>query len=953
MKKLFSYLLISSMVVLSSCTNYDDQFDDLNTQINTLKTQIEGFSSLSSGLTALQGTVASLQTAIANIPVTPATDISGLESTQATLTAALTSLAADVKALQDTLATAATAAEVAALQTALTAAQSDLTELLASNNVYSDDLVINSSATLEVAKSLGSKLTILNADLIIDQDANMSAADLQAVTEVIVTTTGNIQYEMASKSSTVATFSKLTSAGNIYVDVAGDISFPELENATTLHIGDSHTSSISSFSAPKLTKITAFGDGGSSQYLNGDINITTGVAHAIDLPKATAITLSALATYDNGALAVTGDKDFDFDLSAITSKTAAGSSNPFDLSIDGAKTLSLPLITKGNIVAENVETVNLPLFIGGSTDNFLDAVSLTLGAYTEDLETGADLETLVFTGAKPASADDADDFGPSVDLTASIDAVSITIGGVVNAVNAHFDTTNKSLETFVLTGKANAVTIEDTESITALTLAHTAEQAEFASLTIKDNIEVVTLSVDSLVSAASLIITGNDALTTISFDALKTQGGAATAPVNVDVSDNDLTASLAEYAADAESSSTYATGSFTSTSGMKDLKAYLDAAIVKYNTTGGTVYAAFDTLDAYFDEDDVADPDAPFTLSTTKGAEPRLEVVYVSDAGYTAGTSTGSAKAKRSFVVELDSAGATDVDIDINGGSVADGIALNANAAVAVGEILTTAQTAAATALGATMSASRTASGTAEITFGALDSTAENSPTSATLIGQIATGNTFKVSDTARLTVGGQTVTASHTTGTGSTTTELAAALVTLYNAKYGAAIRDYNLTSNAGVITVSSRDLGSGGVGNLISVVLGTKAAATSTTNIGFRINTVDTADNKTVAATNKVLVTFESSTAGSPLSEIGYPGKATVRLTEKTVIITSATADQITVTELTTSVGGNASTQSAAVTATNTYPTDSRADVRNPDGDITTAPVGELKDHDYTSWL
>ena len=37
MKKLFSYLLISSMVVLSSCTNYDDQFDDLNTQINTLE----------------------------------------------------------------------------------------------------------------------------------------------------------------------------------------------------------------------------------------------------------------------------------------------------------------------------------------------------------------------------------------------------------------------------------------------------------------------------------------------------------------------------------------------------------------------------------------------------------------------------------------------------------------------------------------------------------------------------------------------------------------------------------------------------------------------------------------------------------------------------------------------------------------------------------------------------
>ena len=103
MKKLFSYLLISSMVVLSSCTNYDDQFDDLNSQINSLKGQIEGFSSLSSGLTALQGTVASLQSAVANIPVTPATDISGLESS-------LETLAASVAELQTALASAASSA---------------------------------------------------------------------------------------------------------------------------------------------------------------------------------------------------------------------------------------------------------------------------------------------------------------------------------------------------------------------------------------------------------------------------------------------------------------------------------------------------------------------------------------------------------------------------------------------------------------------------------------------------------------------------------------------------------------------------------------------------------------------------------------------------------------------------------------------------------------------------
>ena len=126
MKKLFSYLLISSMVVLSSCTNYDDQFDDLNAQINTLKTQIEGFSSLSSGLTALQGTVASLQAAINAIDIPAATDVSGLATAAnlAALDTALTALAAEVDALTAALANAATAAEVAALQTAFNCSSS-------------------------------------------------------------------------------------------------------------------------------------------------------------------------------------------------------------------------------------------------------------------------------------------------------------------------------------------------------------------------------------------------------------------------------------------------------------------------------------------------------------------------------------------------------------------------------------------------------------------------------------------------------------------------------------------------------------------------------------------------------------------------------------------------------------------------------------------------------------
>ena len=121
----------------------------------------------------------------------------------------------------------------------------------------------------------------------------------------------------------------------------------------------------------------------------------------------------------------------------------------------------------------------------------------------------------------------------------------------------------------------------------------------------------------------------------------------------------------------------------------------------------------------------------------------------------------------------------------------------------------------------------------------------------------------------------------------------------------------------------------------------------------MGYRINTVDTSDNKTLGNTSAVLVTFEASSAASPLSEIGYPSKA-LATAAKSLQVTGGTS-AVTITELTTSVGGNAASQSAAVTATNSYPTDSRADVRNPDANVsvTTAQVGTLKTHNQTSWL
>ena len=145
MKKLFSYLLIASVLTFSSCTNYDDQFADLEASIEALKTQVAGFSTLSASLTTLQSSVAEVKTSIANLPGNDAleADLEALSATVSALTASLESLAgivatgestteainaavAAIEANQDALATA--LADVATAQAAAATAASTSSE---------------------------------------------------------------------------------------------------------------------------------------------------------------------------------------------------------------------------------------------------------------------------------------------------------------------------------------------------------------------------------------------------------------------------------------------------------------------------------------------------------------------------------------------------------------------------------------------------------------------------------------------------------------------------------------------------------------------------------------------------------------------------------------------------------------------------------------------------------
>ena len=566
MKKLFSYLLISSMVVLSSCTNYDDQFDDLNTQINSLKGQIEGFSSLSSGLTALQGTVASLQTAIANIPVTPATDVSGL-ATAANLTAldtALTALAAEVDALTASLANAATSAEVTALAASLATAQSDLSDLLASNNVYTTtELKINSAASLTVAKALGDKLAIINGSVTIENTAAaaMNATDLQAVVDKMVTITGKLDYTHSGTGVTGVVFNNLIGTGDLDLDQEAPISMPKLASAAAVDL--TSDVKVTSVSFPELTKVTSF----------NTLSFTQ--AESLSMPKFVGETGDA-------AFSVTLKSKSTIDLSAYnTIDETTAKDVAHTLTVNGPSALTLSNWVLG-VVTTDVEVLTLPKAHNTPVTTATKLKEVHLHSLRDDVtfdSTYVKLATVDIIGDYDKVGVAATVAGPRTnDVTlggASIE--TLTLAGHMGNVTI---TGATSLSSVTTSGGMTSFSVADATDLTELTLGHgpnSSSTLKRSDLSVTGATSLTKLVADKINNASKLTLTGNTELASISMAALAAIATETSAEA-VNIYGNNLDAQSFQLPS-ATGATPVVAAKITTNSGLSSLKAYLDKAI--------------------------------------------------------------------------------------------------------------------------------------------------------------------------------------------------------------------------------------------------------------------------------------------------------------------------------------------------------------------------------------
>tara|TARA_B100000902_G_scaffold314235_1_gene304926 strand:+ start:913 stop:4128 length:3216 start_codon:yes stop_codon:yes gene_type:complete len=647
MKKGLLTVLLASLVLVG-CQNYDDQFDDLNAQISALKTQVDGLSSLSAQVSSLSGTISGLSAGVsaaqsaaaaaeaAGNAAQSAATAAGTEAAAATaaanaidfssLTAGLATLQAEVDAIQASLATAATATDIATLQAELDGIEADVTELLEGSGVYTTTLQITNSALLSAAKALGNGINVISGGLNVAVTSDMNMGDLQTVIDKVYNVTGNVTFtNTTSANQTPITFNKLTSSTDVNLQQKGAYELKTLVSARTVTLGNTYSDDVSKVHLDALTSVTSI--------------VTGSSANAITFDQATAIDLGSLAYYTGGDLSLTTKNGGTLDIASLTDTNSAGTLAPFKLTIAGPETVSLSLLdgdgtatTAGEIEVSKVDNLTITGFSGTiDVNNKVENLTIEDG-YLMDISGATDLETATVEGVKaygktyaaksatnqlPYSYDSYyPDFSP---VAGTDDLSSVTLTGQFNVVNLGLGLAN--LATVTMNAKATSLSLDATPDLTSAALAGstindvsvvgsgastlsldygyravaesgTASDVTTGTLTVTDNLDLTSLT-STVDDIGDLDITGNTALTTLSFANLNSVG-TTTAP-DADVYNNALTAVKATdtYQATIASTAVHGstdTGSYDAgTSGMDGLQSYLDAIVTNGTTVNPVV----------------------------------------------------------------------------------------------------------------------------------------------------------------------------------------------------------------------------------------------------------------------------------------------------------------------------------------------------------------------------
>ena len=164
------------------------------------------------------------------------TTVNGIEGGISTaVDTALADGLADINAaiaeLETQIGQVATGEDVDSINSTLDGLETDLEDLLASNNIFTGDLIINSDATLEFAENLKGKVGIINGNVFIEQSTEMDSTRLQTIASKIKTITGDLVIRAQASTVGGVSLDSLIGVSNLKVAQPGSIAFPLLASA--------------------------------------------------------------------------------------------------------------------------------------------------------------------------------------------------------------------------------------------------------------------------------------------------------------------------------------------------------------------------------------------------------------------------------------------------------------------------------------------------------------------------------------------------------------------------------------------------------------------------------------------------------------------------------------------------------------------------------------------------
>lgn len=559
----------------------------------------------------------------------------------------LADINAAIAELETQIGQVATGEDVDSINSTLDGLETDLEDLLASNNIFTGDLIINSDATLEFAENLKGKVGIINGSVFIEQSAEMDSTRLQTIASKIKTITRDLVIRAQASTVGGVSLDSLIGVTNVKVAQPGSIAFPLLTSVQEVVIGNNYrVDGAVDFSS--LTGVSKFisgsiGDDGTNTY--SGFGVTGTQNNTISAPRAASIDLGALTYYTPKNLTINGDDDTSLDLGMLESKDANGRARNYTLDVNGAKALNVPGLVGGKVTVEDVADVTLSAFEGEITVK-AGVENVILGALKSDFDATAASDLITADLTMDASAKKAD-------FTGAGDLESATIAGAVQTVTF---SGNSNLTTLDLTAAIESLTINNTD-LTEATLDYTnANLVEKGSLVVTGNKDLTALYVDNVDGLATLTITGNGDLTAVSFDALQAIPTKETVSPAVKIGGsptdaNDLNAELI----DQDEADHTKGGRFTTDSGLDDLKTYLAAADGR---TGSDLRVFFDRADEYTKNSAVVQvPSGGFKI----GGSYDQALTVINSHG-----KTGAGKSKRSWIVTGNPAGGAAISLTAN-----------------------------------------------------------------------------------------------------------------------------------------------------------------------------------------------------------------------------------------------------------------------------------------------